>query len=716
MGKKKKQRTADFADGAKAPPRPEAAEVSSARLDYELFSNYLAYIENPNKLLAPGAASIQGQSLYADMMTDPHIYSVAQTRALSVASRDWAVKPSRKTGDAKAAEFVQDALTPVLTFGAVKELLTAIPRGYAVSEVLWDRGTALPVRLLGRRPERFVFDIDGNLRLLTKNSMHGEIMPPHKFIVHTFDGLYGNRYGSAALNSVYWFWWFKKHAFKFWVIFADKFGNPTVRGKYKMTASKEDKDNLLNAIRHLQNDTAFVIREDMEVDLLEAQRYGTTNTYKELKDACNGEISKAYLGQTLTVEQGKVGSFALGEVHNEVRHDLIEADARSLEAAVNELIGWICHFHGIQDAPYLEIDTSAEADLKSLAERDSILMKDLGVPAPKSYFYNTYNIPAPDSGDDLLAVPAQVVPAQTRPAPGGALASFSESDAADLAEYLSNRFHGLIGGDGAPLANRYELVRDAVRQTLEGADDYKAAAEAAGKLNIAAMMQRLMLPYLRKAALAGASAAADIVLLRRIGGSGAVDFADTEFGFDWAKGLAPEEAMAWWSEKIPATAAQLEKLEAAAIEQAFTVGGLESEYLTGKLHELIGEALEKGTPYGEWFAQVDGVFRAAGVDPMKPWRLETVLRTNMASAYNQGAKAVLDDERIAAEFPGYTHVTAGDSEVRPEHAQWDGFTAPREHPHWQSFFIDWSSDRYNCRCVFIPATQAEIDAWNAGGA
>jgi phage gp29-like protein len=52
------------------------------------------------------------------------------------------------------------------------------------------------------------------------------------------------------------------------------------------------------------------------------------------------------LGQTLTTETSDTGAYALGRVHNEVRMDIVKADADALCEALNrQAVRWICDFN-----------------------------------------------------------------------------------------------------------------------------------------------------------------------------------------------------------------------------------------------------------------------------------------------------------------------------------------------------------------------------------
>ncbi|MEN1550729.1 DUF935 family protein, partial [Pseudomonas aeruginosa] len=57
---------------------------------------------------------------------------------------------------------------------------------------------------------------------------------------------------------------------------------------------------------------------------------------------CDDSMSKAILGGTLTSQTSESGggAYALGQVHNEVRHDLLAADARQLAATLSRDLLW----------------------------------------------------------------------------------------------------------------------------------------------------------------------------------------------------------------------------------------------------------------------------------------------------------------------------------------------------------------------------------------
>jgi phage gp29-like protein len=387
--------------------KPITDEIAGTEKD--IFADYIGRI-------AAGDYSGRTSEPFEELMRDPQVRACMQSRRLSVIGKEWEVIPaSEKRPDLKIAEFVKEALLSFDFDSARSSLLSAIVTGFKPAEIMWEysEGSVWIRDIIGRSARRFIFGKDGSLRLLTfKNMIDGEELPERKFQVFTYGSENGSPYGYGLGPTLYWPVWFKKNAIKFWMIFAEKFGSPTAVGKYPPGTTKEQQDALLSALDALQQESAIKIPENMQVELLEAQRGGTVNTYESLLSFMNAEIAKAILGQTLTTEVGDAGSYAASKTHNDVRAEYIKADADLLSNQLNaQLIRWLVDYNfppaviasGAKQSRYpkLWIRTEDEADLKPLAERDEILSR-IGVLIPKKYFYSTYGIPEPQEGEEEL--------------------------------------------------------------------------------------------------------------------------------------------------------------------------------------------------------------------------------------------------------------------------------------------------------------------------
>lgn len=386
--------------------KPELNEIATVEKD--IFMDYMGRtLINPDKTLKTEGSG-KGIELYEDLLRDPEIRQAMQTRRLAVVGREWEIIPaSDKSADNKIADFVKEVLLSCNFDNGRKALLSAIVLGFKTTEIMWEysEGSIWINKFIGKPSRRFTFDLDNNLRLLTpKNMIEGEAVPSRKFQVFAWGSDNGSPFGYGLGSSLYWMDWFAKNTLKFWMIFADKFGSPTAVGKYPNGTTIEQQGKLLSAIETIQTEAAIAIPDTMIIELLEAARQGSMDTYERLCNYLDKKKTKLVLGQTLTSDVGDKGSYAASKTHNDVREEYIKADADELCEALNgQVIKWLVdyNFPNVKRYPKIWIRTKDEGDLKPLAERDQILV-DIGVPITKEYFYDTYGIPKPGDGEELV--------------------------------------------------------------------------------------------------------------------------------------------------------------------------------------------------------------------------------------------------------------------------------------------------------------------------
>ncbi len=396
------------------PKKPIENEIATTSKDLDIFGGWLNLLENPDPVLSTEAKG-KGIKLYDEIARDPHAASVLQTRYLAVVGKEWSMTPAesgvrigrpiKETQEQKIANFVEQVLCGCNFDQMRMELLQAILYGYYGTEIMWTirDGNIVIDRFLGKHARRFCFNMDREPRLLTPASMiEGEILPDRKFLIFQY-GDSDNPYGKGLGQKLWWMTWFKKNGIKFWVIFMEKFGMPTPVGKYPPQA-KEQRAKLLEAIDAIRTETGVVIPDTMAIEYLEAARQGD-GSYLAACEYFDRQISKAVLGQTLTTEIGSTGSYAASQTHNDVRQDIIEADADLLDACLNKaLIPWIVdyNFPGVVSYPKLVTNAGTKPDLEARSRIDKTLSVDIGLPITKTYFYETYGIPEPEEGEEIV--------------------------------------------------------------------------------------------------------------------------------------------------------------------------------------------------------------------------------------------------------------------------------------------------------------------------
>lgn len=339
---------AEFADDAPA-PKPELGEIASIKRDINrlIFGGALENLDDTLKTRGRG----KGLKIYDEIERDAHAYAVLAKRKLAVVGRPWQVDPaSDDARDQAAADLVARQLKGLKFDRATEDLLDATLKGFAVGEVMWQvRGAEIWAAAIKPRDQRrFQFDEDEGLRLLTReNMMPGELMPERKFVVHRFGAKDGSPYGLGLGNRLFWPVFFKRQDITFWLTFADKFGSPTAVGKYPAGASESEQAKLLACLAAIAQDAGIIVPEGMMVELLEAARSGSIDTYEKLARYMDEQISECVLGESITTTPQATGlGSGVANVQNDVRLELARADADMLSDTWNgTLVRWIVDYN-----------------------------------------------------------------------------------------------------------------------------------------------------------------------------------------------------------------------------------------------------------------------------------------------------------------------------------------------------------------------------------
>jgi phage gp29-like protein len=271
---------------------------------------------------------------------DAHLFAVAQTRRLALTGLDWTVVSAaevhdvadRSAADAAAAH-AREVLLGLDDFDAVLQHLSlALGRNVALAEIVWDTaaGELRPVRCLPVDFSRIVFDELDHPRILTAEHSHDGIeLPPFKFILHAPHAVTGHLQRGGLLRVSAMVYLAKHLALKDWMVFVEVFGMPVRIGRYDPTSTPEEKRELLRMLESLGSHAAGIFSRAVDLQVIEANRGTAGPPYAALIEFLNRELSKAWLGQTLTTDiSGQSGSIAAAQAHEVVRQDLALDDQR----------------------------------------------------------------------------------------------------------------------------------------------------------------------------------------------------------------------------------------------------------------------------------------------------------------------------------------------------------------------------------------------------
>lgn len=210
-----------------------------------------------------------------------------------------------------------------------------------------------------------------------------------------------------------WVYLFKNYVLKDWATFTEVFGQPLRVGMYGPGATENDKRVLLNAVSNVGTDAGAVIPDSMVIEFTEARQSGSADLYERFCDYLDRQVSKAVLGQTLTTETPREGgSRAAAEVHQTVRRDIMNSDARRLAATITrELVKPIVdlNFGPRRRYPQFTLGLPDDQDVKVFADMISELA-DRGLRVSQKTVLDKLGLPQPQEGEPVLA-PARSIPA-----------------------------------------------------------------------------------------------------------------------------------------------------------------------------------------------------------------------------------------------------------------------------------------------------------------
>ena len=417
---------------------------------------------------------------------DLHYRSVLSTRKQAVEGLVPTIIPaSEEKKDLDLAKAVETDILGRDDFpDLIKDALDALGKGYSVHEILWNtkRTPWKPDRILFRDPRWFEYDELTGKKLHMKEDYGTTLIPlaERKFIVHEPHLKTGLpiRGGLALPMALYFL--IKYYDITAWTAFIDRYGLPIRVGKYGRNASDKDITTLKSAIAHLGEDVGAVIPDSMLIDIIESKTSGKIELYKEMANWVDKQVSKLVLGQTMTADDGSSRSQA--EVHDDVRQDILEADARQLEKTLNrDLIRpYIDLNWGPQEKyPRLRIPCPDTDDITAWVDNIEKLVP-LGLTVKADEVRSKLGLSRPDEGDEILQQAPATVPAEKDM--GTALNAEQDKDISELDLLQEDSDYSELSDDILKAVNKLagkcstlEEFRDRLPELLSLWDMEKAA-------------------------------------------------------------------------------------------------------------------------------------------------------------------------------------------------------------------------------------------------
>jgi phage gp29-like protein len=395
-----------FPTAALAPAKPDQQPLYRQTAVYKLF-DWMAGIPDPDEVLRRTGRT---RADLRQLLRDAEVSQAIDTRREAVLATPWRFEP----GSSRAEKFITAELTPHMP-KLVGAAWQATLYGYSVAEVVYGkRGGKVGIDAVHEPPFEWFRPLpDGSLRYFPETGEGGATgieCNPRKFFLTARNPSYRNPYGEALLSVLYWPVSWRLQGWQLWLNFLETFGAPIVIGK---TASY---DKFVAAMQ-AQGVTRTVGWQPMAPDeTVTTITASTAGEFERLESALDRCIQRVVLGQTLTSDVGKSGSYAAAKVHDEVREDKRRADVRMVSDTVQRLVSALWQLNGFPGAApqfVMQDDVGLE---RERADRDAILAEKLGVRFTEEYVTDRYDL---EPGDFTIVDP-EPPPAASDPADNSA--------------------------------------------------------------------------------------------------------------------------------------------------------------------------------------------------------------------------------------------------------------------------------------------------------
>ena len=425
------------------------------------------FAEHPSRGLTPvSLAAILEQAeqgdlaaqcdLFEDMEEkDPHIHTEMAKRKRALLGLDWTLEPPRDAtaAERKAAEQVTEWLGDLENFeDLLFDMADAIGKGYACLELAWRREGGWLLPRASYRPPRW-FTVRRDRILLRTDDGRGEALWPFGWIAHVHKAKSGYVARAGLHRVLAWPYLFKNYSVRDLAEFLEIYGIPARIGTYPNGASEQEKATLLQAVMSVGHHAAGIMPEGMMLEFKEAAS-GAADPFRAMIDWCEASQSKAILGGTLTTTAANTGLGSnLGEIHDEVRHDLLVSDARQIAGTLSRDLVWplvALNLPGIERgrAPRFQFHTHQPEDLATFADAIPKLV-GIGMNIPRAWAHERLQIPEAGKDEPALVTAAPASPAATAAAGAGhaCCGAGPEPDAIDrLGEELDRQARPAIEG------------------------------------------------------------------------------------------------------------------------------------------------------------------------------------------------------------------------------------------------------------------------------
>lgn len=297
--------------------------------------------------------------------------------------------------------------------GAKLYFLTWELRPYSYGKMIWVPKSIEPVQgkhlfmEVNHSTERY-----GELKIRVKNNAKGvyvKDLEPSSYLLLEQEAARG-RYEALGAARLCMPWYLGiKYVFAWWAQYIQGYAAPLRIGRYVRGTNYETKAELERFLQSLGQNGYALFPNDMEIQLIEANRQGSITTYQDFIRMGHEEYAITLLGQASTVGgKGQAAPYAGQVVANEIRYETLQEVGNYASAGWTSLGAHIIRANYGPDAdtrlfPTVApvIVTPTEMTTKTTTFTS---LSNAGVPVPEDYAYEQILGTEPPRDGDMVYV------------------------------------------------------------------------------------------------------------------------------------------------------------------------------------------------------------------------------------------------------------------------------------------------------------------------
>lgn len=345
---------------------------------------------------------------------DAHLQSELGKRRGAMLNVEWQIVPPANATpeEQRDAEMIEEILRDAVWFDdCIFDATDAILKGFSCQEIEWETHANMTLikGVHWRDPAWFMTpQFERNSLRLRDGSAHGVELQPFGWVKHIAKAKTGYLSRIGLVRTLVWPFIFKNYSLRDFAEFLEIYGLPLRLGKFPEGAGEKEKQTLLRAVMSIGHNAGGIIPRGMEIEFQKAAD-GSDATFMAMIDWAEKSMSKAILGGTLTSQaDGATSTNALGNVHNDVRLEVRNADLKRLAATLTRDIVYPLYalncksFNDARRIPRLEFDIAESEDLNAFADGLNKLV-DIGFKIPKQWAHDKLQVPIAGENEEVLA-------------------------------------------------------------------------------------------------------------------------------------------------------------------------------------------------------------------------------------------------------------------------------------------------------------------------